>query len=108
MGRASHARTGNGTINVSKAVTARSGNIPGAAADTKIPASDPSQEAEFARGKEFPTPSVVEVARGMTTFTPGTVAGAARGGGQVALSPGQVGAWAQPRDTRKLSSGGQV
>jgi len=117
MGKASIARSGKGST-VSKGGVARSGNmtlskalpgsmveakgegrvssnIPGAAAQG-VPDANGKDEGAFAReGNENMESTAVQMARGQVSYGPAESNQVARTGGQVGLSPNQVGAWSQ-------------
>lgn len=117
MGKAGFARSGGGT-NVSKSQKARSGNItlnkslPGSMVEAKsegsvssnIPGSGPqgvpdangTDEGTLARqGNENMTSTAVQMARGAVSYGPAEANQVARTGGQIGLSPNQIGAWSQ-------------
>lgn len=111
MSGASLARGGTGKV--SKGALARAGtirkmvtepsdqpsvpsNIPGAGPQG-VPPVEAGDEAAFTReGNVEMRQTAVEVARGMTQYGPAVASSVARTGGQVNLSPGQIGAWANP------------
>jgi len=117
MGKASIARSGNGST-VSKSRTARSGNItlnkalPSSMVEAKAEGSVPSNipgkaaqgvpdangkdEGALARqGNENMTSTAVQMARGAVSYGPAEANQVARTGGQIGLSPNQIGAWSQ-------------
>jgi len=90
MGKASIARGGR----ISKsAERARSGDITKAGG---VPDANGKMGTFAMSGNENMTSKVVSVMRGQTGTGPKNAAGVARGGGQIGLAPGQIGAWAQP------------
>ena len=117
MGKASMARSGSGS-NVSKSRTARSGNmtlnkaLPGSMVEAKaegsvssnipgsgpqgVPNADSNDGSALARvGNENMASTVVQMARGAVSYGPAESGQVARTGGQIGLSPNQVGAWSQ-------------
>jgi len=109
-GLGSHARSGGGKV--SKAQRAREGDINKAVA-SNIPGSGPQgvppaerdKMGQYARtGNAQLTPKIVAAQTGLGTQGPKVVASLARMGGQVALAPGQFGAWAHPQDPTPKAS----
>ena len=117
MGKAGFARSGKGT-SVSKGGVARSGNmalnkaLPGSMVEAKvegrvssnIPGSDAQgvpdangkDEGSLAReGNENMSAKAVQLARGSISYGPAEANQVARTGGQIGLSPNQIGAWSQ-------------
>lgn len=90
MGKASVARGGRISKSVSRA---RNGDIAKAGG---VPDADAKMGTFALSGNENMTSKVVSVMRGQTGTGPATVGGVARGGGQIGLAPGQIGAWANP------------
>ena len=118
---AKHARSGQG--NISKASRAREGdiakalteldkpspqpkvpsNIPGSGVQGVPPASA-DKMGEFARtGNVNLIPKVVSAQTGLSSHGPKIASSVARMGGQVNLSPGQIGVWANPKDAKNLA-----
>jgi hypothetical protein len=117
MGKAGYARSGKGSTPVSKSGVARSGNmtlskalpgsmvepkaesvpsnIPGSAAQG-VPDANGSDEGNLARaGNENMQSTVVQMSRGQVSYGRAVAGWVARTGGQVGLSPNQIGAWSQ-------------
>jgi len=111
MAKGSYARSGGGRV--SKSSRARSGDVnkavpavlPDAASSGQGVPSAMQGMGSFARGgNENMIPTAVAVQTGLASIGPERAASVARSGGQVRLAPGQVRAWAHPRDPSPKAS----